>query len=200
MNYSFTININLIKILKFYLLGLIPAYLIVLYFEIDRVKTYLKANHRQWKEVKNKYQLFCNSSYFQGVPMSWLLVLFFIIALIGNFNAKLTKKYFCWLRFKDIIKFRKKDDTLYFYCNNKYFGRIKNSEKLDNNKKILYRILNKELKHYDYSDETWNDIVKNLTLENFKECFEWEEIDDLKSEYEDLVFERFNRYYSKKII
>ena len=87
MNYSFTININLIKILKFYLLGLIPAYLIVLYFEIDRVKTYLKANHRQWKEVKNKYQLFCNSSYFQGVPMSWLLVLFFIIALIGNFNA-----------------------------------------------------------------------------------------------------------------
>ena len=42
--------------------------------------------------------------------------------------------------------------------------------------------------------------MKNLTLENFKECFEWEEIDDLKSKYEDLVFERFNRYYLKKII
>jgi len=96
--------------------------------------------------------------------MSWLLVIFLIFSLIGNFNKKLSKKYFWWKRLKDILKFIKKDETLYFYCNNKYFGKVKNkmfAEK--NNKKIVYRILKNELKIENYSEESWKNYIKNLT-------------------------------------
>ena len=54
MNYTFTININVIKILKFYLIGFIPAYFIVLFFEIDNLRDYLKANKFYWKNIKKK--------------------------------------------------------------------------------------------------------------------------------------------------
>ena len=45
MTYSFTINIDVMKILKFYLIGCIVAYFIVLFFEIDNLKSYLKKNN-----------------------------------------------------------------------------------------------------------------------------------------------------------
>ena len=133
--------------------------------------------------------------------MSWILVLFFIFALLGNFNSKLSKRYFWWIRLKDILRFVKKEETLYFYCNNKYFGKVKNKlfdEKYD--KKIVYRILRNEIKNINYSDESWKNYVKDLTINNYKNYFDIEERDDLKSYYERLVFKRFCKYYSRKII
>ena len=200
MNYTFTININIIKILKFYLMGFIPAYLIVLYLEIDNLKTYLKVNNFTWKEMKKKYFLFFNKRVVQGLPMSWLLVLLFIFAIIGNINTKLSKKYFWWIRFKDILKFVKKDETLYFYCNNKYFRRVKEKLNKKNRKKIIYRIFKGEIKVDNYSKESFEEYVKPLTLENYEALFDFEEIDNLKANYELLVFERFRRYYLRKII
>lgn len=199
MNYTFTININIIKILKFYLIGFIPAYLIVLYLEIENLKSYLKANNFTWKEMKKKYFLFFNKRVIQGVPMSWLLVLLLIFAIIGNINTKLSK-YFWWIRFKDILKFVKKDETLYFYCNNKYFHRVKEKLKKNNRKKIIYRILKGEIKVDNYSKESFEEYVKPLTLENYEGLFDFEERDNLKANYELLVFERFCRYYLRKII
>ena len=199
MNYTFTININIIKILKFYLMGFIPAYLIVLYLEIENLKSYLKANNFTWKEMKKKYFLIFNKRVIQGVPMSWLLVLLLIFAIIGNINTKLSK-YFWWIRFKDILKFVKKDETLYFYCNNKYFHRVKEKLKKNNRKKIIYRILKGEIKVDNYSKESFEEYVKPLTLENYEGLFDFEERDNLKANYELLVFERFRRYYLRKII
>lgn len=199
MNYTFTININIIKILKFYLMGFIPAYLIVLYLEIENLRDYLKINNFTWKEMKKKYFLFFNKRVVQGVPMSWLLVLLLIFAIIGNINTKLSK-YFWWIRFKDILKFVKKDETLYFYCNNKYFHRVKEKLKKNNRKKIIYRILKGEIKVDNYSKESFEEYVKPLTLENYEGLFDFEERDNLKANYELLVFERFRRYYLRKII
>ena len=195
MNYTFTINIDILKILKFYLIGFIPAYLIVLYFEIDNLRDYLKVNNFTWKEMKKKHFLFFNKRVIQGVPMSWLLVLLFIFAIIGNINTKLSKKYFWWRRFKDILKFVKKEETLYFYCNNKYFRRVK--EKLNDKKynKLLYRIMKKELKIDGYSDKTWNDYIIPLTLKEFESYFDYSEIEELKANYEILVFKRFCKIY-----
>lgn len=195
MNYTFTINIDILKILKFYLLGFIPAYLIVLYFEIDNLRTYLKTTNFTWKKMKKKYFLFFNKRVVQGVPMSWLLVLLFIFAIIGNINIKLSKKYFWWRRFKDILKFVKKEETLYFYCNNKYFGRVKNKLNKKNRKKIIYRIFKKEIKVDNYSKENFEKYVKPLTLENYEGLFDFEERDNLEANYELLVFERFSKFY-----
>lgn len=199
MNYTFTININIIKILKFYLMGFIPAYFIVLFLEIENLKGYLKANNFTWKEMKKKYFLFFNKRVVQGVPMSWLLVLLLVFAIMGNINTKLSK-YFWWIRFKDILKFVKKDETLYFYCNNKYFHRVKEKLKKNNRKKIIYRILKGEIKVDNYSKESFEEYVKPLTLENYEGLFDFEERDNLKANYELLVFERFRRYYLRKII
>ena len=86
------------------MIGFIPAYLIVFYLEIDNLRDYLKVNNFTWKEMKKKHFLFFNKKYIQGVPMSWLLVLLFIIAILGNINSKLTKRYYFWNRIKDIFK------------------------------------------------------------------------------------------------
>lgn len=195
MKYSFIINIDVIKILKFYLKGFIPAYLIVLYLETDNLRTYLKTNNFTWKEMKKKYFLFFNKKYIQGIFMSWLLVLFFIIAILGNINSKLTKRYYFWNRIKDIFKGLNKKESLYFYCNNKYFRRVK--EKLNDKKynKLLYRIMKKELKIDGYSDKTWNDYIIPLTLKEFESYFDYSEIEELKANYELLVFERFCKIY-----
>lgn len=200
MNYTFTINIDILKILKIYLIGFIPAYLIVLYFEIDNLRSYLKANNFTWKKMKKKYFLFFNKRVVQGVPMSWLLVLLFIFAIIGNINIKLSKKYFWWRRFKDILKFVKKEETLYFYCNNKYFGRVKEKLNKKNRKKIICRIFKGEIKVDNYSKESFEKYVKPLTLENYEGLFDFEERDNLEANYELLVFERFCRYYLRKIV
>ena len=180
-------------------MGFIPAYLIVLYLEIENLRDYLKINNFTWKEMKKKYFLFFNKRVVQGVPMSWLLVLLLIFAIIGNINTKLSK-YFWWIRFKDILKFVKKDETLYFYCNNKYFHRVKEKLKKNNRKKIIYRILKGEIKVDNYSKESFEEYVKPLTLENYEGLFDFEERDNLKANYELLVFERFRRYYLRKII
>lgn len=194
MNYTFTININILKILKIYLIGFIPAYLIVLYLEIDNLKTYLKVNNLTWKKMKKKHFLFFNKRVVQGVPMSWLLVLLLIFAIIGNINTKLSNKYW-WRRFKDILKFVKKEETLYFYCNNKYFHRVKEKLNKKNRKKIIYRIFKGEIKADNYSKESFEEYVKPLTLENYEELFDFEERDNLEANYELLVFERFNKIY-----
>ncbi len=200
MNYTLTINIDILKILKFYLIGFIPAYLIVLYFEIDNLRIYLKANNFTWKKMKKKYFLFFNKRVVQGVPMSWLLVLLLIFAIIGNINTKLSKKYFWWRRFKDILKFVKKDETLYFYCNNKYFSRVKKKLNKKNRKKIIYRIFKREIKVDNYSKESFENYVKPLTLENYEGLFDFEERNNLEANYELLVFERFCKIYLRKII
>lgn len=194
MNYTFTINIDVIKILKFYLIGFIPAYLIVLYLEIDNLKTYLKVNNLTWKEMKKKHFLFFNKRVVQGVPMSWLLVLLLIFAIIGNINTKLSNKYW-WRRFKDILKFVKKEETLYFYCNNKYFHRVKEKLNKKNRKKIIYRIFKGEIKVDNYSKESFEKYVKPLTLESYEGLFDFEERDNLEANYELLVFERFCKFY-----
>lgn len=194
MKYTFTINIDILKILKFYLLGFIPAYLIVLYFEIDNLKTYLKVNNLTWKKMKKKHFLFFNKRVVQGVPMSWLLVLLLIFAILGNINTKLSNKYW-WRRIKDILKFVKKEETLYFYCNNKYFHRVKEKLNKKNRKKIIYRIFKGEIKVDNYSKESFEEYVKPLTLENYEELFDFEERDNLEANYELLVFERFNKIY-----
>lgn len=169
--------------------------MIVFYLEIDNLRDYLKVNNFTWKEMKKKHFLFFNKKYIQGVPMSWLLVLFFIIAILGNINSKLTKKYYFWNRIKDIFKGLNKKESLYFYCNNKYFRRVK--EKLNNKKynKLLYRIMKKELKIDGYSDKTWNDYIVPLTLKEFESYFDYSEIEELKANYEILVFERFCKIY-----
>ena len=155
----------------------------------------MKANKFYWKNIKKKYFLFFNKKYLQGVPMSWLLVLLLIFAIIGNINTKLSKKYFWWIRFKDILKFVKKEETLYFYCNNKYFGKVKK-----NNTKIVYRILKNELKIENYSEESWKNYIKNLTLKEYDNYFDIDDKGILKSNYEKLVFKRFCKYYLRKII
>lgn len=127
--------------------------------------------------------------------MSWLLVLLFIFAIIGNINIKLSKKYFWWRRFKDILKFVKKEETLYFYCNNKYFGRVKEKLNKKNRKKIIYRIFKGEIKVDNYSKESFEKYVKPLTLENYEGLFDFEERDNLEANYELLVFERFCKFY-----
>ena len=194
MKYTFTINIDILKILKFYLLGFIPAYLIVLYFEIDNLKTYLKVNNLTWKKMKKKHFLFFNKRVVQGVPMSWLLVLLLIFAILGNINTKLSNKYW-WRRIKDILKFVKKEKTLYFYCNNKYFHRVKEKLNKKNRKKIIYRIFKREIKVDNYSKESFEEYVKPLTLENYEGLFDFEERDNLEANYELLVFERFCKIY-----
>lgn len=194
MKYTFTINIDILKILKFYLLGFIPAYLIVLYFEIDNLKTYLKVNNLTWKKMKKKHFLFFNKRVVQGVPMSWLLVLLLIFAILGNINTKLSNKYW-WRRIKDILKFVKKEETLYFYCNNKYFHRVKEKLNKKNRKKIIYRIFKREIKVDNYSKESFEEYVKPLTLENYEGLFDFEERDNLEANYELLVFERFCKIY-----
>lgn len=199
MNYTFTININILKILKFYLIGFIPAYLIVLYFEIDNLRSYLKVNNFTWKEMKKKYFLFFNKRVVQGVPMSWLLVLLLIFAIIGNINSKLTKRYYFWNRIKDIFKGLNKKESLYFYCNNKYFRRVKKKLNDKNYNKLLYRIMTKEIKVYNYSDKTWNEYIVPLTLKEFESYFDYSEIEELKANYEKLVFKRFCKYYSERV-
>lgn len=194
MNYTFTINIDILKILKIYLIGFIPAYLIVLYFEIDNLRSYLKANNFTWKKMKKKHFLFFNKRVVQGVPMSWLLVLLLIFAILGNINTKLSNKYW-WRRIKDILKFVKKEETLYFYCNNKYFHRVKEKLNKKNRKKIIYRIFKREIKVDNYSKESFEEYVKPLTLENYEGLFDFEERDNLEANYELLVFERFCKIY-----
>ena len=169
--------------------------MIVLYLEIDNLRDYLKVNNFTWKEMKKKHFLFFNKKYIQGIFMSWLLVLFFIIAILGNINSKLTKKYYFWNRIKDIFKGLNKKESLYFYCNNKYFRRVKAKLNDKNYNKLLYRIMKKELKLYGYSDKTWNDYIVPLTLKEFESYFDYGEIEELKANYELLVFERFCKIY-----
>ena len=81
------------------------------------------------------------------------------------------------------------------YCNNKCFRRVKG--KLNDKKynKLLYRILKKYLKIQGYSKRTWNEHIFLLTLENFKNYFNFVEIQEWKINYEILVFKRFSRFY-----
>ena len=71
---------------------------------------------------------------------------------------------------------------------------------LRRNWRIIYRILKGEIKVDNYSKESFEEYVKPLTLENYEGLFDFEERDNLKANYELLVFERFRRYYLRKII
>ena len=105
------------------------------------------------------------------------------------------KECFLYRRLKDILKGISKEESLYLYCNNKYFRKVK--EKLNNKKynKLLYRIMKKELKIDGYSDKTWNDYIIPLTLKEFENYFDYSEIEELKNNYEILVFKRFSKIY-----
>ena len=107
----------------------------------------------------------------------------------------MTKECFLYRRFKDILKGMSKRESLYLYCNNKYFRKVK--EKLNNKKynKLLYRIMKKELKIDGYSDKTWNDYIIPLTLKEFENYFDYSEIEELKNNYEIFVFKRFSKIY-----
>lgn len=184
MKYSFTITINMIVILKIYLIGFVIAYFLALFFILNtRTKN------------EKKHFIFFNKAIIVYSFMSWFFIINYILFRIGILNKKLNIKCFLYRRFKDVFKGINKKESLYLYCNNRYFRRV--NEKLDNKKynKLLYRIMKKELKIYGYSDKTWNDYIVPLTLKEFESYFDYSEIEELKENYELLVFKRFCKIY-----
>ena len=184
MKYSFTITINMIAILKTYFIGFVIAYFLALFFILNtRTKN------------EKKHFIFINKAIIVYSFMSWFFIINYILFRISLLNKKMTKKCFLYRRFKDIFKGINKKESLYLYCNNRYFRKVK--EKLNNKKynKLLYRIMKKELKIDGYSDRTWNDYIIPLTLKEFESYFDYSEIEELKENYEILVFERFSKIY-----
>lgn len=107
----------------------------------------------------------------------------------------MNKKCFLYRRLKDILKGINKEESLYLYCNNKYFSKVKDKLNKKNRKKIIYRIFKGEIKVDNYSKESFEKYVKPLTLENYEGLFDFEERDNLEANYELLVFERFCKFY-----
>lgn len=184
MKYTFTFTINMIAILKYYLMGFIIAYFLALFFILN---TRTKNERKQF--------IFFNKAIIVYSFMSWFFIINYILFRTSVLNKKMTKECFLYRRFKDILKGMSKRESLYLYCNNKYFRKVK--EKLNNKKynKLLYRIMKKELKIDGYSDKTWNDYIIPLTLREFESYFDYTEIEELKTNYEILAFKRFSKIY-----
>ena len=184
MNYTFTFTINMIAILKIYFIGFVIAYFLALFFVLNtRTKN------------EKKHFIFLNKAIIVYSFMSWFFIINYILFRISLLNKKMIKECFLYRRLKDILKGISKEESLYLYCNNKYFRRIK--EKLNDKKynKLLYRIMKKELTIDGYSDKTWNDYIIPLTLKEFESYFDYTEIEELKTNYEILVFKRFSKIY-----
>ena len=184
MKYTFTFTINMIAILKIYFIGFVIAYFLALFFVLNtRTKN------------EKKHFIFINKAIIVYSFMSWFFIINYILFRISLLNKKMTKECFLYRRFKDVFKGINKKESLYLYCNNRYFRKVK--EKLNNKKynKLLYRIMKKELKIDGYSDKTWNDYIIPLTLKEFENYFDYSEIEELKNNYEILVFKRFSKIY-----
>lgn len=184
MKYTFTFTINMIAILKYYLIGFIIAYFLALFFILN---TRTKNERKQF--------IFFNKAIIVYSFMSWFFIINYIFFRISPLNKKMTKECFLYRRFKDIFKGINKKESLYLYCNNKYFSRVKDKLNKKNRKKIIYRIFKGEIKVDNYSKESFENYVKPLTLENYEGLFDFEERDNLEANYELLVFERFCKIY-----
>jgi hypothetical protein len=170
-----TITIDTIKIFKIYLIGIILAYFVGIFlYNRERKKT-----------------VFINSQILVISLLGWISVIYFIICVFKKYDKALSKTYW-WLRFKDIIRLRPKENTLYHYSNNKYFRKIEEKITI---KKLVYRISKNEIRLDYYPKKSFESYIKIITLENFKECFDYYEIDNLKTNYILLVLGRFCRLY-----
>lgn len=184
MKYTFTFTINIITILKTYFIGFVIAYFLALFFILNtRTKN------------EKKHFIFINKAIIVYSFMSWFFIINYIFFRISLLNKKMTKECFLYRRFKDIFKGINKKESLYLYCNNKYFSRVKDKLNKKNRKKIIYRIFKGEIKVDNYSKESFEKYVKPLTLENYEGLFDFEERDNLEANYELLVFERFCKFY-----
>lgn len=175
------ITIDLTQVLIFYLIGCFLALLIALYFQFKHIIAYF----REKKKRKVRLYVLTRRDWL-SILCSWVVVCFLIVDII-----KTKFEYnFCYRRLKDLLKFKSKSHTLHFYCNNKYFHKIKIKIKM---KKVLYRLKKQEIFFDDY--EYINEIRDELTLENIDEYLDWEEKEMLKIKYEDLVIKRFVKIY-----
>lgn len=183
MKYTFTFTINIITILKTYFIGFVIAYFLALFFILNT------------NQKRKKHFIFINKAIIVYSFMSWFFIINYIFFRISLLNKKMTKECFLYRRFKDIFKGINKKESLYLYCNNKYFSRVKDKLNKKNRKKIIYRIFKGEIKVDNYSKESFENYVKPLTLENYEGLFDFEERDNLEANYELLVFERFCKIY-----
>lgn len=188
MKYTFTFTINMIAILKNYLIGSVIAYFLALFFIVN-------IRPKDEKKRFKKCFIFFNKAIIVYSLMSWFFIMSYTLFRIGIINKKMNKECYLYRRLKDILKGISKEESLYLYCNNKYFRKVK--EKISDKKynKLLYRITKKELKIDGYSDKTWNDYIIPLTLKEFESYFDYTEIEELKDNYEILVFKRFCKIY-----
>ena len=173
------ITIDLTQVLIFYLIGCFLALLIALYFQFKHIIAYF----REKKKRKVRLYVLTRRDWL-SILCSWVVVCFLIVDII---KTKLEYNFF-YRRLKDLLKFKNKSHTLHFYCNNKYFYKIKTKMK-----KVLYRFKKQEIYFDNY--EYINEIRGKLTLENIDEYLNWEEKELLKSKYKDLVIKRFVKIY-----
>jgi hypothetical protein len=184
MKYTFTFTINMIAILKYYLIGFIIAYFLALFFILN---TRTKNERKQF--------IFFNKAIIVYSFMSWFFIINYIFFRISLLNKKMNKKCFLYRRLKDILKGMSKRESLYLYCNNRYFRKVRGKINDKKYNKLLYRIMKKELKIDGYSDKTWNNYIISLTLKEFENYFDYSEIEELKDNYEILAFKRFSKIY-----
>ena len=173
------VTIDLTQVLFFYFIGCFLALLIALYFQFKHIIAYF----REKKKRKVRLYVLTRRDWL-SILCSWVVVYFLIADII---ETKFKYSFF-YRRLKDLLKFKNKSQTLHFYCNNKYFHKIKT--KIN---KVLYRLKTQEIYFDDY--EYIDKIRDELTLENIDEYLDWEEKEMLKSKYKDLVIKRFVKIY-----
>lgn len=110
------VTIDLTQVLFFYFIGCFLALLIALYFQFKHIIAYF----REKKKRKVRLYVLTRRDWL-SILCSWVVIYFLIVDIIE------TKfEYNFWYRrLKDLLKFKNKSYTLYFYCNNKYFYKIK---------------------------------------------------------------------------
>lgn len=182
---KFIITIDLIKIFCVYLVGCILDFFIWLFIKI---KYYLECR-KKYKTFKNGHKIFINKD-LVTIFLSWLFICFIFIEFLKYLDKKY-KKNFKYLRIKYLLRGWNKEKVLEQYFYNKYYYEIKEIS----NKKIVYRIKNDELCGWKYSGESLKSYTEDLTYENIKEYFDWEEIGYFKECYKDVIIERFIKKY-----
>lgn len=182
---KFIITIDLIKIFCIYLFGCILDFFIWLFIKI---KYYLECR-KKYKTLKNGHKIFINKD-LVTIFLSWLFICFIFIEFLEYLDKKY-KKNFKYLRIKYLLRGWNKEKVLEQYFYNKYYYEIKEIS----NKKIVYRIKNDELCGWKYSSENLKSYTEDLTDENIKEYFDWEEIGYFKECYKDVIIERFIKKY-----
>ena len=181
----FTITIDLIKLFYIYLIGCLLTFFIWLFITIKYYLEYKK----KYKKIKNIYKFFIDEE-LKAIFLSWWAVCIIFIEFLEYLDKK-CKKNFKYLRFKYLLKGWNKEKVLEQYFYNKYYYEIKGIS----NKKIVYRIKNDELCGWKYSSENLKSYTEDLTDENIKEYFDWEEIKYFEECYKDVITERFIKKY-----